>query len=158
YLTAHYAATCILAESRTLADALPRILQSIGEALGWEAATYWALASDDGLLRCAEVYQAPQVARPEWPGPDPLACKPEQGLLGRVSSTAKPAWIEALVRNEDPVCTALARPLQLRGAFAFPVLLGQELCGVVTFFSGQKLRRDEQLQDIMTELGKQLGQ
>jgi hypothetical protein len=58
YLTAHYAATCILAEAEGLAEALPRILQVVSEALGWEAAAYWSV-EPGADAECAQFYQAP---------------------------------------------------------------------------------------------------
>src|SRR2546430_912597 len=48
YLTAHYAATCILAEAPSLTEALPRILQAICEALRVEAGAFWQVDPDAG--------------------------------------------------------------------------------------------------------------
>ena len=59
YLTAHYAATCLLAEANSLEAALPQILQTISESLQWDACAYWSLNSSGQELRCAELYQAP---------------------------------------------------------------------------------------------------
>jgi two-component system cell cycle sensor histidine kinase/response regulator CckA len=87
-----------------------------------------------------------------------LACRPTHGLPGRVWATGKPAWTEDLLGTKDGCpCRTLAGVLQLRGAFGFPILLGQEVYGIMTIFSGRKQKRDEQLLDIMAELGKQLG-
>jgi PAS domain S-box-containing protein len=168
YLIAHYAATCILAEARTLAEALPRLLQSICDALGWEAGAYWRVDQDTGVLRCTDVYQAPSVALPELPGDEPLTCKPQECLVGRVWSTGQPAWVEDLRAGQDCAgqdCAGqdcarrgLADPLRLQGAFAFPIMLDQEACGVLSFFASRKFKRDEQLQDILAALGNQLGQ
>jgi two-component system cell cycle sensor histidine kinase/response regulator CckA len=158
YLTAHYAATCILAEACSLAEALPRILQVICGALRFEAGAFWRWDADAGVLCCNDVYQDPSAAQPNLLHSNPLTCNPEQGLAGRVWSTGKPFWVEDLLRTKDFPCLEVAVPLQLHGAFAFPILMGQKVCGAMTFFSCQKLRKDEQLLDIMGELGKQIGQ
>jgi PAS domain S-box-containing protein len=158
YLTAHYAATCILAEARSLTEALPRVLQAICETLCWEVGTYWRFDPEDGVLRCAEMHEAPFLALRPGPDAEPPACRPDQGLIGRAWSTGRPSWVEDVQGVQDGPSLALAGPRQLRGAFAFPIVLGEEVCGVVTFFSSRKLRRDELLQDIMVGLGRQLGQ
>src|SRR5262249_8027854 len=63
YLTAHYAATSILAEARTLADALPRILRAVCDSLHWDAAAVWRVDPEVGVLRCAEAFAADGAAR-----------------------------------------------------------------------------------------------
>jgi PAS domain S-box-containing protein len=156
YLIAHYAATCILAEANTLADALPRLVQTICEALQWEAGAYWSVDRESGVALCGKVYQTPRSAFTLTPHTEPLACKPDQGLPGRVWATGEPAWVEDISGCENCPCQALSSTLQLHGAFGFPILLGEEVCGVMTFFSARKQKRDQQLLDILVELGKQL--
>jgi two-component system cell cycle sensor histidine kinase/response regulator CckA len=157
YLLAHYAATCVLAEASSLADALPRILQALCEALHCEAGAYWRVDADAAAVTCADVYQAPFASLPSWPNTAPLSCTTGRGLPGRVWSTGRPAWVEELLGAEDCPCQVLADALHLHAGFGFPVLLGQEVCGVVTLFNCRKQKRDQQLLDIMMELGKQLG-
>jgi PAS domain S-box-containing protein len=157
-LTAHYAATCILAEARSLAEALPRILQSICEALHWEVGAFWRFDPGAGAFCGVEAYQASFAALPKGPDVRSVTVQAEQGLLGRVLATGKPTWVEDLLGTEGPLHTALAAPLQLHGAFAFPILLGEEVCAAMTFFSSRKRKREAQLLDIVAGLGKQLGQ
>ncbi len=42
----------VLAESATLAEAMPRILQAICETLGWEFGEIWRADAAAGVLRC----------------------------------------------------------------------------------------------------------
>jgi PAS domain S-box-containing protein len=157
YLLAHYAATCVLAEANSVADALPRILQVICEALRWETAACWRVGADAGELSCHEVHQASLSTLPRWTDTTPLTCGPENGLPGRVWSTGKPAWIEDILSSNDQPCLPLVSALQLHGAFGVPILVGREVYGVMTFFSSAKCQRDEQLLGIMADLGRQLG-
>jgi PAS domain-containing protein len=158
YLIAHYAATCVLAESDSFEAALPRILQAICEALRWEAGAFWRFDHAAGVAACAEVYQAPCAALPALPDTRALTCAPQQGLPGRAWATGKPVWVEDLAATRDCPCLELSAALSLHGAFAFPVLLGREVFGVLTFFNCRKQKCDDRLLDIMVELGKQLGQ
>jgi PAS domain S-box-containing protein len=157
YLTAHYAATCIVAEARSLADALPRILEVVCEALRWEAGAYWRRDPADGQLHCAEFYQDPyssQAVVVTPPQDGGWTCKSSECLPGRIWSTSRPAWAEDLQRSENCPCRALG----LHGAFGFPIVLGGEVQGVLTFFSARPRKRDEQLLNILSMLGNQLGQ
>ena len=168
YLTAHYAATCILAEAQTLEEALPRILQSICEALRWEAGAFWRLSPTAGELRCSEAHPS-LAALPGRPAGMALTCKAGKGLVGRVWSTGKAGWVEDLAGDKNAVGIGLTPaeqgpgatldvPLPLRGAFAFPILLAKEPWGVLSFFSSRVQKRDEQLLSVLAVLGDQLGQ
>ena len=86
-----------------------------------------------------------------------VICKLGQGLPGQVCSTGQPIWIEDLGRTQGFPCLALATPLGLHAAFAFPVMMGEEICGVVEVFSARILKRDPWLLNIMGEFGKQMG-
>lgn len=157
YLTAHYAAACTLAEAGSLAEALPRILQAVCEALGWEAGAYWQFDRAAGVLRCAERHPAGE-GNPPGVAAEGLRCAPGQGLAGRVWSTGKPAWVDELGGSTDDPSLSWAGSLPVQGAFGFPVVLDGQVEGALTFASVRPLKRDRQLQDIMAELGKQLGQ
>ena len=51
------AVTKILAESPALADAVPRILQTVCETLGWEIGDFWTPEPETRLLRCVNVWE-----------------------------------------------------------------------------------------------------
>jgi PAS domain S-box-containing protein len=158
YLAAHYAATCVLAEGGSVEEVLPHLLRSICEALRWEAGAYWRVDPDAAGLRCAEMYSAPFAALPTPPAGEPLTCASGQWLPGCVLSTGTSLWIDELARTVGCPCATLALPLRLHAAFAFPIALGKEVFGVLTFFNRRKLKPDQQLLDIMGDLGKDVGQ
>lgn len=55
-LALEYAVTNILAESPTVNDAAPRILQAICESTGWEIGELWDADPQAGVLRCVDVW------------------------------------------------------------------------------------------------------
>jgi len=61
-----YAATRVLAESATLGEAAPRILQAICESLDWSHGALWLVDEGDDVLRCAETWHPAVVAFPEF--------------------------------------------------------------------------------------------
>ena len=46
----------------------------------------------------------------------------------------------------------------LRGGFAFPILLGREVLGVIEFFCRDLWQRDDELLEMMATIGSQIGQ
>ena len=158
YLTAHYAATCVLAEANSLEEAQSEILQTICDSLRWDACAFWSLKPGTNELRCTEFLQAPNVAAHPTVDVTSLTCQLGQGLPGQVCSTGKPMWIEDLSSEQDFPCRALSTPCQLRTAFAFPIMLGEEVCGVIEVFSIRSLKPEPWLLSIMGEFGKQMGQ
>ena len=54
-----YATTYILTRAPTLSEALPQILEAIGESLDWSLAVLWNVDADQKVLRCAETWMAP---------------------------------------------------------------------------------------------------
>jgi two-component system, cell cycle sensor histidine kinase and response regulator CckA len=154
YLLAHYTATCVLAEAESVAEAMPRILRALGEALQWDAAGYWVIDPKAEVARLEQEYRSPNAAAP--PGAAlPPTCSRDQGLPGRVWAAAKPVWCE----DVDRVMPASGEPGgPLRGAFGIPVVVGDDVCGVLVVSSRKPEKRDDQLLGVMTELGKQLSQ
>jgi len=157
YLIGHYAATCVLAEAGSLADAVPRILQAVCEALQWEVGTFWAVDAAAGRARCTEVYELPSAGVLPRPGDRGRTCQPGEGLPGRVWAADTPGWVEDMSGVKDTVSDA-TRTRPLRGAFAVPVRVGAGVGAVLTFHSRRRQKHDQQLVDVMTELAKQLGQ
>ena len=51
-----------LAESSTLDEATPRLLEAIGDLLGWQAGALWEITQGSGTLRCVSTWLAPTAA------------------------------------------------------------------------------------------------
>jgi hypothetical protein len=56
YLAAQNVTTCVLVESATLADAMPRVLEAVCQSLGWVMGVRWSVDPEAKLLRCAEMH------------------------------------------------------------------------------------------------------
>ncbi|HBH82042.1 MAG TPA: hypothetical protein DDY39_19610, partial [Nitrospira sp.] len=57
-LASQYAVTRVLSESITLEQAVPRIIQAVGESLEWDLGVFWRLEKQSGTLRCLNSWQA----------------------------------------------------------------------------------------------------
>ena len=152
------AVTRILSESPALADAVPRILRTVCETLGWEVGDFWTPKPDGRVLRC-EVSESrlgkfskfKTVSRK-------LKLAPGVGLPGRIWSNSKPAWISDLSKdNNFPRASATAGE-GLHCAFAFPISFGKHFVGVMEFFSVEIREPDEDVLKMFGSIGSQIGQ
>ena len=158
-----HAVTRVLAGSQTLAEAIPKIIETICETLHWHCGARWAPDKDAGVLRCHEwwgvdspeiqeflVENAKRTLDTALPG--------DQGLVRRTYSTGRPVWIADLSRTEGLRRAALVTKADLHGAFCFPLLLGNEVLGVMEFFHRDVREPDEMLIVAAQSIGSQIGQ
>ena len=54
-----YAVASALAESPTLSEATPRLLEGIGDLIGWQAGALWEIAPGGTTLRCIATWESP---------------------------------------------------------------------------------------------------
>ena len=82
---------------------------------------------------------------------------PGRGLPGRVLASGQPAWIVDVTRDANFPRARVATNLGVRGAFAFPVLVDDDVVAVLEFFSSQAMAPDERLLELMAQVGVELG-
>jgi PAS domain S-box-containing protein len=158
-LGVQYAVTRVLAESRSLVDALPSLLRALGERLGWQAAELWQVSRDGQHLS--------RVAA--WHEPGPLFATSALmtgdarlplgvGLPGLTAQAGTPYWMPDVCEDATFQRTAMAEAVGLRGAFAVPIGGADQVIGSMTFFSSRRRERDEAMLQMLTGIGSQVGQ
>ena len=158
-LTAEYISARALAESATLAEAVPRVLQAICEALDWDHGAVWKLDASADLMRCVDTWHQPAVSVPEFTAVSRrMTFARGVGLPGRVWASGEPAWIPDVVADRNFPRAAIARQEGLHGAFALPILTRGRVGGVIEFFSREIREPDSQLLRMLTTVGVQVGQ
>ncbi|HEX7588919.1 MAG TPA: PAS domain S-box protein, partial [Anaerolineae bacterium] len=158
-MAAQYAATRALADSDTLRDAAPKILQAICESAGWQIGCLWTLDRDADVLRCAEAWHDPSVAVEEFAAlTREILFVPGMDLPGRVWATQNPAWISDVAKDTNFPRAKVAAKNNLHGAFGFPIVSDEGFTGVVEFFSLEIRPPDEAFLRIMSAVGSQIGQ
>ena len=154
-----YAVTRVLAESATLAEATPQLLQVICESLRWKMGEFWRVCDSTNLLRCVETWHVPALDATSFiEASRQTELAPGAGLPGRVWQSGQPAWIPDVMTDPRFARAAIAAKVGLRGAVAFPILLGNHTLGVMLFFSRRAPEVDEDLLKIMSAIGSQIGQ
>lgn len=79
------------------------------------------------------------------------------GLPGRVLAAKAGVWVEDVTLEPNfPRALAAGRGA-LRGGFAFPALIGEEVGAVIEFFQRSAVPPDPELLDMLNQIGAQLG-
>jgi PAS domain S-box-containing protein len=156
---ARLAVTQILAAAATMDEAVPRILQSICEALGWDVGAFWRVDNQEQVLRCSEVWHRPSAQVSEFEAiTRHRVFPPGIGLPGRIWTSRQPAWIPDVVKDTNFPRAPIADREGLHGAFGIPVTVGAEFLGAVEFFSREIREPDADLLEMMGTIGGQIGQ
>ena len=135
-LSVLHATTRVLAESPSLREAAPALIQVQCEIMGWDVGAFYEIDPLDKVMYCVNLWHSAATAVPEFEALTMRLSYPSgMGLPGRVWATGKPAWIKDVV--EDPNFPRIPAALKnnLHGAFAFPILVDTEVTGVLEFFS-----------------------
>jgi PAS domain S-box-containing protein len=158
-LLSNLAISQILAESPALEDAVARVLEIVGETLGWEVGGVWAVDPAAKVLRCFKLWPADLARFPRFETLSRQVTFPRgEGLPGRVWDLLKPVWIPDVTRDANFPRASTAAAEGLHGAFAFPILFGDQFLGVMEFFSHEIREPDQALLAMFGILGAQIGQ
>jgi PAS domain S-box-containing protein len=153
------AVTQLLAQATSLPAVAPRLVQALCEGLDWDLGAVWLVDREAQVLRCLDLWHVPAVSAIEFAQTSrQLLLAAGVGLPGRVWNAGKPLWVTDVVHDANFPRAQLALAEGLHGAFAFPILAGAELLGVVEFFSHEVREPDADLLETMATVGAQVGQ
>jgi len=158
-LIVQHAVTQLLATAATLEEVTAKILQTVCGLLSWDVGALWSIDREAGVLRCAEVWHDESAGVPQFEAISrQRTFMPGVGLPGRVWSGHEPAYIPDVAKDPNFLRGPIAARAGLHAYFAFPILLGADVLGVIEFFSHEIKQPDQELLDMMTALGSQIGQ
>jgi signal transduction histidine kinase len=156
-----HAVTLLLADAHSIEEAIPRVIQVIGETLGYAYGARWVLDPAEDAMRCTESWCAAEVAVDEFrrQSTSNVETQGKRGGLNRaVWATSAPVWIADVAHDSTLRRRESAQQAGLRSAFAFPILVGGEFYGVMEFFGREVRARDEKILEIARTLSHQIGQ
>jgi PAS domain S-box-containing protein len=161
-LSVQYAIVRALACATSLGAVAPQLLAAMCDQLGWQAGVLWAVQADRSSrpsLIPIHLRQQPGITpagifRRSNPGP----LRKGESLAGRVWAEKKPLSRGGLLPARGAAHHRAAASAGLRGAFAFPILLGDQVQGVVELFSRDHVPPGDRLLDIVNAVGIQIGQ
>ncbi len=158
-LASQYAVTRVLSEAATLEEAVPKIIQAIGENLEWDVGLFWRVDRATGVLRCFDQWKAPSIqADPFTMDTWQRVCARGEDLPGRIWASGKSAWVADVTQDTHFTRGAQARQAGLHCAFGFPILVGSEIEGAIEFFSHSVRQPDDELLRMVEDIGLKIGQ
>lgn len=158
-LASQYAVTRVLSESITLEQAVPRIIQAVGESLEWDLGVFWRLEKQSGTLRCLNSWQAETGAADAFiTEMQSQVFRPGVGLPGKILESGSPVWIRDVTKEPAFIRADLAAKTEVRSAFGFPIRIGGDIEGVIEFFSHQVRESDDELISMIADVGLKIGQ
>ncbi|MFN6461072.1 MAG: response regulator [Nostoc sp. DedVER02] len=159
HLKAQYSTTRVLAESTTISEAMPQILQGICESLGWDLSEIWMVDKRVNILYLFKCWYKISFKMQEFEIlSQQTTFERGIGLPGRVWANAEPVWIVDVVKDNDFIRSEMAAQAELHGAFGFPIHSGKNILGVITCFSHEIQQPDPDLAEVMNSIGEQVGQ
>jgi len=159
HLAAQNETTCVLVESATLAEAMPRVLEAVCKSLDWVMGVRWSVDSQAQVLRCAEIHVArPRLLQEIVEVNRRVTFSHGVGLPGRVWSTGRAVWIADVVHDPNFPRAAAAAKDGLHGAFGFPIIGPGGFLGVMEFFSTDIREPNAAVLALFEGIGGQVGQ
>lgn len=156
---AQFGVTQILNSASSLVEAAPKLLETVCEVAGWDIGDLFVVDEETQQLHCADFWHSPGVDVPNFEMVSrKITFKKGQGLPGRVWETQQPSWIGDLARDPNFPRAHWAQMDNIHGGFAFPIVLGSEVLGVIEFFSSEVGEPDEKLKRLFASIGSQIGQ
>ncbi len=157
-LAAGFAVTRALAESSSLSEATPKLLQYICEAVGWEVGELWCVNADSNTLHIEGSWHVPSCEVEEFEKASRKTIMfPGIDLVGRVLSSGQPAWIDNVVDDKNFPRAPIAARVGLHGAFAFPIRVVGNIACVMAFYNREVVEPDDEMLQMFDALGKQVG-
>lgn len=158
-LASQYAVTRVLSESTSLEEAVPKIIQAVGESLEWDLGFFWRVDKVAGVLRCLDQWTASSVrADPFTMATWQQVFLREEGLPGRIWASGKSTWVPDVALDTNFPRGLQAQEAGLHGAFGFPVRIGGEIEGVIELFSRQVRQPDDELLRMVEDISLKIGQ
>ncbi|MGH7902342.1 MAG: GAF domain-containing protein, partial [Thermodesulfobacteriota bacterium] len=142
----------------TIEDALQFALDQVCCFTGWPVGHAY-LTDSTGNLAPTTIWhiEVPELFETFRRVTEATSFPPGIGLPGRVLASGKPAWIMDVTKDPNFPRAKLATDIGVRAGFGFPLLIGKEVVAVLEFFSEKSMEPDEDLLDVMAQIGTQLG-
>jgi diguanylate cyclase (GGDEF)-like protein/PAS domain S-box-containing protein len=159
-LTLEHAVTRLLSEADRSSGMISKVIQIIGEAFGCACGAYWTEDAHAQEMACAEIWSVPSTEIMEFAESNRQHRHPLHipgGLFMRARSSGEPVWVNDVTLDTRFRRAPLAVKAGLRGAFAFPIRSGNDILGVMEFFSLASRSPDEALLQSTRAIGSQIG-
>ena len=156
---ARLAVTQLLNAASTIDQASQGLLQIICDSLGWDVGIYWGVDESREHLDCKQSWHRHGVPVQEF---EEESCSrrfaKSEGLPGRVWQSGACTWVTDIVADDNFPRLATATKYGLRSAFGCPIDVGNQILGVIEFFTRRVEEVDNDLLEVMMTVAGSFGQ
>lgn len=157
-----YSLTRLLSDSLSMEEAIPNILQVIGEFLKWDLSFYWSMNEAETGLQCKYGWHSPFIRAENFAEFESQTYetifRQGIGLPGQIWKTQAAVWIPDVAHDSNFPRAPYAAKMGLHSGFGFPVIASRKVIGVIEVFTRKICRLDENPENLLTSLGSQIGQ
>jgi PAS domain S-box-containing protein len=142
-----------LTDGADAAAARQAAVRVVGTCLQWPYVRLWLLDPVTDRLRADATYTAPG----EQPLPIPDAFAHGEGLAGRCWQRGELTWVPDIHADESPVLSEVRAGSTFRAAGAVPVRAGEQVTGVMTYFSHNPQEPEPGLAVLLAGIADNIG-
>lgn len=156
---AQLAVTIALDESVSLGEAMPALLRVIGELKDWVFGSLWLVDTHKKVLRVDATWHSPSINADALTAAYRTAClRLGVGLAGQTWKAAIPLILADVSEDTTFLTASMTQQAGLRGACAFPIHRGEDIMGVLEFYTQDVLRADDEQRQMLADLGAKISQ
>jgi signal transduction histidine kinase/integral membrane sensor domain MASE1 len=157
--TTDHMLTAVLSQDEDLETIASKILEAVADNLDWDVGLLWQVDDGNASLEYVDGWERNNDRTSAFLEESRRRrFLPGVGLPGRVWATGAPAWIFDVAVDSNFPRAPFAAECGLHGGFAFPILAGSRVLGVMEFFTHEFRRLDASQLALMTAAGSQIGQ
>lgn len=155
-----YALTRIFSTAESIDEAMPQILQTTCENLGWDSGERWYVEEKEELLRFGDIWYSSVLSDVEkiLPAIKRQTFTKGTGFTGNAWALEQPVWSSDISKDPRTLRVSAAELLGIHGATAFPIFANKTITDVLGFYSKECREPDEQMLEMVSYLGQQIGQ
>jgi PAS domain S-box-containing protein len=153
-----YEAATGLSQALSAEDALPRLLQTLVTAIGWDFGVCWTVDRTRQVLRPASIFTSGDGLGAFAAATRSRTYARGVGLPGRVWESGGPMWVPDLGGVEILERAEVAREERVGSAFACPIAVGGDVLGVMEFAVRRREELDAALFGMFETIGSQTAQ
>ena len=144
----------LTAEASSLEEAAPLLLEALGHGLGWDGGAIWM--ERDGTLAAVAGWSrgGQELAEDMTAG---VRFGRGEGVPGRVLEHGEPEWIEAVAGSQAFLRQDCALRTGVRSVFAFPIIVGGQVGGVVEMYSRATQLPEPEFLAVLQSAGLEIG-
>ncbi|MEV6345696.1 ATP-binding protein [Actinoplanes sp. NPDC051851] len=144
-----------LAEAASSAEAAARVVEALGERMGWQVSELWLADDERGTITCAARHTVPGLRGLESFTLDEL--DPGVGLPGRVYQQAAAGWIPDLAADTRSFRSRAAAHAGLHVAIGVPVISAGHTLGALCVYGDRVEDPEETVTALLGGIAAQVG-